>query len=538
MKRTTFLLIMLLTGHKQLVQAQTNTGRPNILWITCEDMSANLPAYGDSTITTPTIDRLAKEGVRFTRMFSVAGVCAPSRSAIISGMYPNSIGTQHMRTGSGYTKRQDIPNYEAVPPAEVKCFPEYLRANGYYCTNNEKTDYQFGNPSTAWDENSKQAHWRNRPQGMPFFSVFNSMRTHESQVWVHKDKPLRVDPAKVKVPLYYPDTEVIRRDIARYYDNIMVMDSLAGSILKQLEEDSLLENTIVFFFSDHGAGLPWYKRELYDRGLHVPLIVRFPGKKGAGIIENELHSFVDFAPTLLSLTGTPLPRHLQGQAFLGENTAKTPRTYIYGARDRMDEHYDMVRVVRDKRYKYVRNFQPDKPYYQDLAYRKQMDLMQEILRLREAGQLPEITKRWFGPKPLEELYDLSTDPFELTNLAGDKNLEPVRQKLRNVLNDWMIEVNDKGFSPEMEMVSRMWPSGQQPVTQTPTATARKDKSGRTVSLACVTEGASITYQLGDDNRWQLYYQPIYLPKGKTLKYKSVRYGYQESPVTQWREEGK
>ncbi len=536
MKQTTFLLIfLLLAANKSLVKAQNTASRPNILWITCEDMSANLPSYGDNTVATPTLDRLAKEGVRYTRMFSVAGVCAPSRSAIITGMYSNSIGTQHMRTGSGYTKRSDIPNYEAVPPSYVKCFPEYLRANGYYCTNNEKTDYQFGNPFTAWDENSNKAHWRNRPKGTPFFSVFNIMRTHESQVWMHKDKPLRVDPAKVKVPPYYPDTEVIRRDIARYYDNIMVMDSIAGSILQQLEEDGLLENTIVFFFSDHGAGLPWYKRELYDRGLHVPLIVRFPGKKGAATTDTELHSFVDFAPTMLSLTGTPIPKHLQGQAFLGEKAAKTPRTYIYAARDRMDEHYDMVRVVRNKKYKYVRNFQPDKPYYQDLAYRKQMDLMQEILRLRDAGQLPEITKRWFGPKPVEELYDLSTDPFELTNLAGKKELEPVLQQLRNALNNWMIEVNERGFTPETEMVKLMWSNGEQPVTASPEVTTEQSEAGTRVKLACATEGASVGYQLGEDKRWLLYCQPVTIPKGKTLKFKGIRYGYKESPVGEWKD---
>ena len=262
---------------------------PNILWITCEDMSAHLPSYGDRTVPTPNLDRLAREGVRYRRMFSTNGVCAPSRSAIITGMYPNGIGSNHMRTVQASRVGNGLINYETVPPPAVKCFSEYLRAATYYCTNNSKTDYQFNAPFTAWDENGNKAHWRNRPAGKPFFSVINLEVTHESQIWARANLPLRVNPATVKLPPIYPDNAIIRRDVARNYDNIMVMDSLVGVILKQLEDDKLLDKTIVFFFSDHGSGLAWHKREIYDRGLHVPMIVRYGqawgGNVGRGIAQ-------------------------------------------------------------------------------------------------------------------------------------------------------------------------------------------------------------------------------------------------------------
>lgn len=500
--------------------------RPNILWITCEDMSANLPFYGDATIATPHLSRLAAEGVRYTRMFSVAGVCAPSRSAIISGMYPAGIGTQHMRTGTASLKRPDIPNYEAVPPDDVKCFSEYLRAGGYYCTNNRKTDYQFGEPFTAWDENSNKAHWRNRPAGSPFFAVFNITRTHESQVWAQKDKPLRVDPRKVPLPPYYPDDPAIRRDIARYYDNIMVMDSIAGTLLQQLEEDGLMDGTIIFFFSDHGAGLPWFKRELYDRGLHVPLVIRFPGKKNAGTTDTALHSFVDLAPTVLSLAGVAIPAHLQGQAFLGPATSATPRTYIYAGRDRMDEHYDMVRAVRSRRVKYIRNYQPWKPNYQDIAYRRQMELMQTILRYRDAGKLNAVQQRWFAAKPVEELYDLEKDPWELHNLADDPQYKTVLEDMRHAENDQAIRIGDKGLMPETVMLESMWPGGKQPVTATPAITA----TGALLKISCATPGASIAYKPAGEQVWKLYTVPISLSGHRSITAKAIRYGYKESEV--------
>lgn len=520
-------LISLLTLNLSFGQVP-HKKKPNILWITCEDMSADLPDYGDNTVATPNISRLVREGVKFTHMFSVSGVCAPSRSAIITGMYPTSIGTQHMRTG---TKDIPVPPYEAVPPPDVKCFTEYLRAGGYYCTNNAKTDYQFGVPFTAWNESSNKAHWRNRPKDKPFFSVFNIEVTHESRIWMRKDEPLRVDPKKIQLPPYYPESPVIRKDMARYYDNIMVMDSIAGGILKQLEEDGLLENTIVVFFSDHGAGLPWYKRELYDRGLHVPFIVRYPGKKGAGTQENELHSFVDLAPSMLSLAGIEIPKHIQGKAFLGEAKEKVLRKYIYAARDRMDQQYDMVRAVRDKQYKYIRNYQPEKLNYQDLTYRKQMDLMKEILKFREDGKLNKVQQRWFMAKPKEELYDVKNDPYELKNLADDPDYKNVLNRLKAAHERWIKEIKDLGFTPEKEMLNAMWPGLKQPVTKAPVLkTAEGNKDGKVnVTISCETKGASIAYKIGGaDKDWNLYTKPLAVSKGSEIKAKAIRYGYNPS----------
>jgi N-sulfoglucosamine sulfohydrolase len=527
-----FLLLIIFIPYSSVFSQTTSGGneRPNILWITTEDMSPNLPMFGDPTIVTPNLSRLAAEGTSFRHVYSTAGVCAPARSALITGMYQTTMGTHNMRTASG--GRAGMISYLAVPPAEAKCFPEYLRANGYYCTNNRKTDYQFGTPFTAWDESSNKAHWRNRPAGKPFFSVFNIEETHESQIWQNANRPLRVDPKKIKLPPYYPDNEISRLDVARYYDNIMIMDSIAGSILQQLKDDGLLENTIVFFFSDHGAGLPWHKREIYNRGLHVPLIVRFPNKANAGSINNDLISLVDFAPTILSLANIKIPAQMQGQAFLGAQRSKHPRHHIFAARDRMDELNDMARAVKDKRFTYVRNYQPSKPYYQDLPYRLQMPMMKEIIRLRDENKLGIHTKRWFSLKEPEELYDTQNDPYELKNLAHDPAYQEELLKFRAIANDFTISGKDKGFIPEKDLIELMWPGGKQPVTAPPVAKITSAKSGDyTVSLSCPSDGASIGY-LDSKGNWQIYAKPITVKKGDEIKVKAVRYGYKESePVT-------
>ena len=513
--------------------------RPNILWITCEDMSPHLPAYGDSTIITPNLSRLAREGIRYTRAFTTAGVCSSSRSALITGMYQMSIGTQHHRTTINQSVYKDIPNYDAVPPPYVKCFTEYLRANNYYCTNNSKTDYNFGNPITAWDENGPKAHWRNRwgknqpNAARPFFSVFNLMITHQSQVWERANQPLRVNPARVKVPPYYPGNTIIRRDIARNYDNIMVMDSLVGGILDQLEADGLSDNTIVFFFSDHGAGLPWAKQEVYDRGLQMPLLIRFPNRRSgprlAGTVNTDLISLVDFAPTVLTLTETLIPAHLQGQPFLGSTRLK-PRQYVFAGRDRLGESYDLVRAVRDKRFKYLRNSQPQKPYHLPNAYREKMAMMREILRLRAVDSLPALTRRWFDTKPTEELFDTQADPLELRNLAADPAYRETLSELRRVETSWVRDIRDLGFMPERELYKSMWPGRQQPVTATPEMHRIRSPNGLSrVALTCATEGASMTYRRGSDGHWQLYHQPIDVQTGTTITVAAVRYGYATSP---------
>jgi arylsulfatase A-like enzyme len=522
------LFVILLPAFSQ----KTRTGsvpsekRLNILWITCEDMSPHLESYGDSTVKTPNISRLAREGVRYSQAYSTAGVCAPSRSALITGMYPTSIGTNNMRTLQGLSPV--VPYYSAVLPPDVKTHSEYLRAAGYYCTNNEKTDYQFENPVSAWDDCSKTAHWRNGPKDKPFFAIFNFTITHESQLWMRKDEPMLVDPARVKIPPIYPDTETVRKDMARNYTNIIRMDEMVGKVLKELEEDGLLDKTIIFFYSDHGSGLPFYKRELYDRGLRVPLIVRYPDKALAGTWNDELISFVDMAPTLLSLAGCKIPSHMQGFAFLGDQKEKTPRSYIFAARDRMDSEYDMVRAVKDKRYKYIRNYQPQKPLMQNIQYRLNIDMMKELLRMEQAGKLNDVQRLWFKKtKAVEELYDTESDPFELQNLADNPSYSAKLKELREAHEDWERSTQDVGFTPEKEMYLSMWPNGIQP--QTKNVRIDIDRKTYRVTLRCEDPGASIVYKTSKSEKgWQLYTGPVLVKEKSELVTTAIRYGYKQS----------
>ncbi len=513
-------------GQKTRTAQASSEKRLNILWITCEDMSPHLESYGDSTVKTPNISRLAREGVRYSQAYSTAGVCAPSRSALITGMYPTSTGTNNMRTLQGLSPA--VPYYSAVLPPYVKTHSEYLRAAGYYCTNNAKTDYQFENPVSAWDDCSKTAHWRNGPKDKPFFSIFNFIITHESQLWMRNDEPMLADPKRIRIPPIYPDTETVRKDMARNYTNIIRMDEMVGNVLKELEEDGLLDKTIIFFYSDHGSGLPFYKRELYDRGLRVPLIVRYPDKAMAGTWNDELISFVDMAPTLLSLANCEIPAHMQGSAFLGNQKATTPRSYIFAARDRMDSEYDMVRAVKDKRYKYIRNYQPQKPLMQNIQYRLNIDMMKELLRMEQAGKLNDVQRIWFKKtKPVEELYDTETDPFELQNLAGNPSYAAKLKELRQVHEDWVRNTQDVGFTPEREMYLSMWPNGIQP--QTKNVSIDIDRKTYRVTLSCEDPGASIVYKTSKNEKtWQLYTGPVAVKEKSELVATAIRYGYKQS----------
>ncbi|NUQ62767.1 MAG: sulfatase-like hydrolase/transferase [Pirellulales bacterium] len=439
------------------VRADSPPDRPNILWITCEDISPNLGCYGDAYARTPVLDRLASQGVRYTEAYGITGVCAPNRSCLITGMYPSTIGSHDMRS---ITRLPDV----------VRCFPEYLRKAGYYCTNNVKTDYNFPVPKGVWDESSGKAHWRKRPAGRPFFSVFNFTVCHESQIrqpdasFAKNTSRLtpdqRHDPAKVSLPPFHPDTPETRRDWARYHDLITAMDYEAGDILRQLEEDGLADQTIVFFFSDNGVGMPGCKKWVWESGLHVPLMVRFPEKYRRwspgepGSTCDRLVSFVDFAPTVLSLAGVDIPPNMQGKAFLGPRAAE-PREYVYAIRDRMAERYDTVRVVRDRRYQYLRNYMPHLSWSQFVSYTEEMPTMKIWRRLAEAGKLNEVEARYFQPrKPVEELYDTSADPHQVHNLAGDPKHRAVLERMRGESVDWMKRTHDLGLLPEYEMHRR------------------------------------------------------------------------------------
>ncbi len=447
----------LVVGGLQAERRVWSAERPNILWITCEDISPNLGCYGDRFARTPVLDRLAEQGVRYTNAYAVTGVCAPNRSCLITGVYPSTLGSHGMRS------KTRLPEF-------IKCFPEYLRQAGYYCTNNVKTDYNFPTPPTAWDECSKQAHWRHRRPGQPFFAVFNFTITHESQIrlpdktFFRKTARLtpeqRHDPAKVKVPPFHPDTPEVRQDWARYYDLITALDYQVGDLLKQLDEDGLADETIVFFFSDHGAGMPGCKKWVWESGIHVPLLVRFPPKfqewapGPPGSVCNRLVSFVDFAPTVLSLAGVPIPPHMQGTPFLGPATAQ-PRQFVYIIRDRMAERYDIVRGVRDARFQYLRNYMPHRSWSQFVSYTEQMPTMKVWRRLAESGKLTGPAARYFQPtKPLEELYDTHADPYQIHNLARDPRYGRVLERMRQECRRWMRRTGDLGLLPEYEIDRR------------------------------------------------------------------------------------
>ena len=401
------LAILLLSLAPQMSLARdsddlANETRPNILWITAEDMSPTLGCFGDEYATTPNIDRLAEESVRYTRAFATAPVCSPSRSCLITGCYATSLGTQQMRS--------------AFPlPDAIRGFPAYLREVGYYTSNNFKTDYNTSSAdrviAESWNESSATAHWRKQKSRSPneakkpFFSVFNIMTSHQSRsmVWTQSRFRSEVqsklsqaavhDPDKAPIPPYYPDTTVTRRIVARYYDCVTAMDQQVGELLHQLDEDGLSDNTIVFFYSDHGSGIPRHKRLLHDSGMHVPLLVRFPKKwqhlapKKPGKSTDRLVSFVDFAPTVLKLAGIKPKSYMQGTAFLGEGASAkdAQRDYVFGHRDRIDEVIDLSRSVRDKRFLYIRNYMPHQSWNQFSAYSDMSEIRHELYRVAEQG---------------------------------------------------------------------------------------------------------------------------------------------------------
>ena len=440
----------------QTVAAQ-GARRPNILWISCEDISPSLGCYGEKAAITPNLDKFATEGVRYDRAFSVAGVCAPSRSSMATGMYPSTLGSHLMRCSV------------SLPPF-VKCFSDYLRQAGYYCTNNAKTDYNFPVPKTAWDLSSAKAHWRLRPAGKPFFSVFNLEVTHESRVMLKDEKyeavvkslkpEERRNPFEIPLPAYFPDTAGARMEWAHYHELITVMDRQFAAKLKELEADSLADDTIVFFWSDHGHANPRGKRYIYEAGTRVPLIVRIPekyrvnGQGKPGSVDNQLLMLMDLGPTVLNLAGAAVPGHMQGRAFLGPRLSPQ-RRYVHAIRDRMDERYDCMRGVRDSRFHYIRNYEPQKPYWQPLGYPEPFEVLQDWQRLKAVNQLsPEAALFMRDTKPVEELFDVETDPFEVRNLADAPEHASTLKRMRDQHERWKAETRDLGLVPEAELAAR------------------------------------------------------------------------------------
>jgi arylsulfatase A-like enzyme len=435
-----------MTGAAALAGAASGP-RPNILWITCEDIGPELGAFGDTYSVSPNLDALAAQGLKYRNAWSNAPVCAPARTTIITGMYPPSLGAEHMRSMT------------TMPPG-AKLFPCYLREAGYYTANNVKEDYNVGHTGTVWDDSSNKAHWRQRKPGQPFFAVFNLTITHESQI-MKRPHQLVHDPAKVRVPAYHPDTPEVRHDWAQYYDNITTMDSQAGAILKQLKDDGLADDTIVFFYGDHGAGMPRRKRFPYNSGLHVGIVARIPEKfrrlappeYRAGGDSQRLVGFVDLGPTMLSLAGVPTPAHMQGSAFMGQHNAPE-RPYNFGFRGRMDERYDMMRTLRDQRYVYIRNYMPHRPYGQHVNTMFQMPTTQVWRKLYDAGKLNAAQRHFWETKPPEELYDLHNDRDEVNNLAASAAHRATLEKMRKANQEHIRRIRDVGFLPEGEIHSR------------------------------------------------------------------------------------
>ena len=514
----------------------------NVVWIVAEDLSGSVPSFGDSTIVTPHLSRLAKEGVCFDNFFTPSPVCAPARSAIITGMYPTRIGTSHMRTGSWFRydltykevleRSKHLPEgivpYEGLPAPGVKMMSEYLRKAGYYCTNNSKEDYQFRSTLTAWDESSETAHWRNREEGQPFFSVFNLFVTHESRIWAKAGDSLWVaNDLDVPVPPYLPDTEIAKKDIRRMYSNIKEMDAQVGKILKELEADGLLEKTVIFWYTDHGGPLPRQKRSLHDTGIKVPMIVRFPNKEKAGEREDKLLSFIDLAPTVMSLANIKPPGYMDGKAFLGPHKQNNGRDYIFAAADRFDQGYDTKRAIRDERYKLIRYYQTEKSMYLPVKYRDQMPIMQELHRIREEGTLTAEQALWFREnKPAFELFDVKNDPHEVNDLAGNEAFAAKINELNNALDGWIKDTKDRGLLNEFEYLNTIWPGLRQPGTEMPSISMNNSK----VKVECETEGASIAYLVVPGKTpkrvaWNVYHQPFNYDQKDTLKIIAHRIGY-------------
>ena len=419
--------------------------RPNVLWLVSEDNDTFLGCYGDPLARTPTLDKLAHEGVLFERCFTQP-VCAPSRLTLISGVYAASCGPGHHMRAQG-----KIPSW-------LKGFPALLRGTGYYTSNNAKTDYNSPiSVQEAWNECGRKAHWRNRADAQqPFFSVFNHEVTHESCLFPEKELPLTfapMDPAKVRIPPYQPDTPEMRADWARYYNHITLMDGQIAAKLKDLADAGLAENTIVFYYADNGGVLPRSKRFLQESGTHVPLIIYFPPKwrhlapaAPGSRIKEPVH-FVDFAPTVLSLAGVKKPAYMQGHAFAGP-AKEAPNEFVFCTRDRMDDRYDMMRSVVNSRWLYIRNFRPDLPYVQPLDYMFRARGYQSWARVAREGKLTPATAQFWGAKPSEELYDMAADPDSVKNLAANPAHRARLERMRAALKRHTLEINDNGFLPE------------------------------------------------------------------------------------------
>jgi N-sulfoglucosamine sulfohydrolase len=437
------LLVLLMPATTQAAE------RPNILWLVCEDSSVNwIGCYGNKEPRTPNIDVLAKQGFRYTHVYACAPVCAPSRSTWITGLHAVSTGTQPMR--SRYPIPHDL----------IKYYPDYLRKGGYYTANHTKTDYNIGGrpDGACWDSKEANA-WALRKPGQPFFQVINLGASHESQAQGDVTKT-KHSPKDVTLAKYHPDEIRIRQTYAKYHDAVEKMDADLGKALKELEKAGLADETLVIFNSDHGGVLPRSKRFLYDSGIHCPLVIRIPEKykhlwpaQAPGMPVDRLVSFLDMPKTWLSLAGAEIPPLMQGRVFLGENLEAEP-PYVFSFRERMDERYDSQRAVRDKRFVYIKNYMPYVPWGQHLDYLWKMEAMKAWEEAHKKKRTDEITGRFFGLKPVEELYDMQADPDNVIDLADNPTHKQTLERMRGKLREWQLSIHDSGLLPEAERERR------------------------------------------------------------------------------------
>lgn len=435
--------------------------RPNVLWIITEDMGPELSAYGTPEASTPVLDDLASRGMLFERAFSVTPVCSTNRSSLMTGMYAFSIDAQNHRSHR---------NDDFHLPEGVHVITDYFRDAGYLTANVKQVARQGDDPElwnaggkTDWNfqidrEPFDTDDWSDLKSEQPFFAQINFSESHRGGHW--RDAQTRAepkaDPAKVKIPSYYPDHPLVREDWAEYLNAINVADQRVGYVLDRLEEDGLADDTIVMFFSDHGRAMVRGKQWPYDSGLQIPLIVHFgknvqpPENYHPGSRDGRLVTSIDLAATALHLAGIDPPMLMQGRVFLGDGPIVMDRPYAFAGRDRGDETVDMIRTARDKRYRYIRNYYPERPYTQLNRYKRQSYPVLALMGyLNERGELQGPPARWFAPtKPAEELYDTLEDPYETVNLADDPDHTAKLQELRGVLEAWRVTINDQGRFPE------------------------------------------------------------------------------------------
>ena len=444
----------------------SNLEKPNIIWITIEDQSQYLlPFNGNDDVSLPNLQKIADESLIFENMYSTYPVCAPARSAIITGMYPNSIGTHNMRTMAySYYKKNGnlgernenekvlgIPRYSSKLAESIKTFPSILRENGYFTYNKDKGDYNFIISDSTWSEYGTNE--KITKADSPIFAVYNYNVTHESSMWQRDKEPLKVDPKDLKIiPPVFPDDSIVRHSLAVNYSNLIEMDRQVGNLVNQLKEEDLYDDSYIFFYSDHGGPFPRHKRAIYETGTKVPFFVKLPKGRKEKIDTNEFLSFIDFAPTVLSIAGIEVPSFLQGKAFLGKYKDESKRKYLFTASDRFDENPDRIRAVRNDKFKYIRNYFPENSHALNVAYRRQMVLMRHLTSLNLKGKLSKEHDLWFRvPKLREELYDLENDPFELSNLSNKPEYLDQLNSLSKVMDNWIEEIDDLGRIPEEKL---------------------------------------------------------------------------------------